>query len=118
MRSCSGTLTSIFLGGGGGGAPRRNDAKCLSYWKTTGFRDQGGRGMHTPAPPPLTPCSADSSHLKCSIKVRLIRKKNTYAHKPKLQNQNLTSLFSPASTSDTNFSNATIETSGKNIKKR
>ena len=117
MRSCSGTLTSIFLGGGGG-APLRNDAKCLSYWKTTGFRDQGGRGMHTPAPPPLTPCSADSSHLKCSIKVRLIRKKNTYAHKPKLQNQNLTSLFSPASTSDKNFSNAPIEARGKNIKKR
>ena len=115
MRSCSGTLTRIFLGVGEG-APLRNDAKCLSYWKTAGFRDQGGKGMHTPAPPPLTPCSADSSQLKCSIKVRLIRKKNTYAHKPKLQNQNLTSLFSLFS--DTNFSNAPIETRGKNIKKR
>ena len=73
--------------------------------------------MHTPTPP-LTPFSADSSYLKCSIKVRLIRKKKTHAHKPKLQNQNLTSLFSPAFTLIRIFSNEPIETRGKNIKKR
>ena len=100
MRSCSGTLTRIFLGGGG--APLRNDAKCLSYWKTAGFRDQGGRGMHTPTPP-LTPFSADSSHLKCSIKVRLIRKKTHIRTQTKTSKPKFNLFIFARLHSDTNF---------------